>query len=259
MSEEINSQVGEQNVAPPSLGYFALTKTYTYSYLFVVPLIILYELGSRFVNQGAIYQIRVGADVWVKKFLDAVGLHSTLVTSVLLVLVGLAIMLYENRIKKVVIRPYYFIWMFLESSLYAAIIGPTVNLFLHKIVSLQIHDPSSPLDPRLSTLHQLVLSLGAGIYEEFVFRLILTTIIYKILFVIPVPVGKSIRFVSAAILSALVFSAVHYVGVMGDTFTIQSFTFRFVMGLVLNIIFLTRGFGMAAMTHALYDVFVTLV
>lgn len=149
--------------------------------------------------------------------------------------------------------------MFLESSLYAAIIGPTVNLFLHKIVSLQIHDPSSPLDPRLSTLHQLVLSLGAGIYEEFVFRLILTTIIYKILFVIPVPVGKSIRFVSAAILSALVFSAVHYVGVMGDTFTIQSFTFRFVMGLVLNIIFLTRGFGMAAMTHALYDVFVTLV
>lgn len=264
MQEEFSENQGQiqgnesNSSSAISLTYFALTRTKTYSYLFSLPLIILYELGARFVNKGAIYQIRVGADVWVKKFLDLVGLHSTLLTSVLLVLFGLAIMLYENRFKKVVIRPIYFVWMFIESAFYAAIIGPLVNLFLKTAVRLQIHDPSSPLEPRLSTLHQVVLSLGAGIYEEFVFRLILTTIIYKLLFAIPLPVGKTVRFVAAAIFSALVFSSVHYVGALGDTFTLQSFLFRFVMGLVLNIIFLTRGFGTAAMTHALYDVFISL-
>lgn len=62
---------------------------------------------------------------------------------------------------------------------------------------------------------------------------------------------------TAAFFGALIFSWVHYTGAYGDDFQLGSFTFRFVMGLVLNGIFLWRGFGIAAMTHALYDVVVT--
>ncbi|NBB73510.1 MAG: CPBP family intramembrane metalloprotease, partial [Bacteroidetes bacterium] len=55
-------------------------------------------------------------------------------------------------------------------------------------------------------------------------------------------------------LGAAIFSAVHYVGPFGDAFTLASFSFRFLFGLALNGLFLWRGFGVAAWTHALYDV-----
>ena len=51
----------------------------------------------------------------------------------------------------------------------------------------------------------------------------------------------------------------HYIGVLGDAFTLSSFTFRFLMGLALNLLFMVRGFGIAAMTHSLYDVYVTVL
>ncbi|RLB78811.1 MAG: CPBP family intramembrane metalloprotease, partial [Deltaproteobacteria bacterium] len=52
------------------------------------------------------------------------------------------------------------------------------------------------------------------------------------------------------------FSLVHYIGTYGDAFTLASFTFRFLFGLALNVLFIVRGFGIAAWTHALYDVMV---
>ena len=57
---------------------------------------------------------------------------------------------------------------------------------------------------------------------------------------------------------ALIFSAFHYIGPMGDTLEVGSFVFRTVAGLLLSGLFLVRGFGIAAWTHALYDVFLTL-
>jgi hypothetical protein len=64
--------------------------------------------------------------------------------------------------------------------------------------------------------------------------------------------------VLAAVVGAAVFSVVHYVGTFGDVFTPASFTFRFFFGLALNGLFLWRGFGVAAWTHALYDVMLVL-
>ncbi|HYE57311.1 MAG TPA: CPBP family intramembrane glutamate endopeptidase, partial [Rhodothermales bacterium] len=57
---------------------------------------------------------------------------------------------------------------------------------------------------------------------------------------------------------ALIFSAIHYVGPYGDPFTLPSFVFRALFGLALNAVYLLRGFGVAAWTHAIYDVLVTL-
>ena len=62
----------------------------------------------------------------------------------------------------------------------------------------------------------------------------------------------------ATVLGAVIFSAFHYIGPLGDTLELGSFTFRMVAGLLLSGLFLARGFGIAAWTHALYDVFLTL-
>jgi hypothetical protein len=102
-----------------------------------------------------------------------------------------------------------------------------------------------------------MVSLGAGIYEELLFRVVVVSALAKL-----AAVGFGWRpWVSgsfATVLGALIFSAFHYIGPLGDTLQLGSFVFRMVAGLLLSGLFLIRGFGIAAWTHALYDVFLAL-
>jgi len=65
--------------------------------------------------------------------------------------------------------------------------------------------------------------------------------------------------VAAVVLGALIFSAFHYIGPYGDDWQLQSFAFRFISGLMLSALYVVRGFGITAWTHALYDVFLTVM
>ena len=158
--------------------------------------------------------------------------------------------------QEIPIRPRYFLFMLGESSAYGIVIGMLVASFVSHLFSI-IWPPMLQIAGRLGTGQELMLSLGAGIYEELVFRLILVSLLVAVLRLF-IAQGR-LRYMTAAVIGALIFSAVHYIGSLGDVFTLQSFTFRFLMGLALNGIYLWRGFGIAAMTHALFDVFVTLM
>jgi len=59
--------------------------------------------------------------------------------------------------------------------------------------------------------------------------------------------------------SSLLFSAAHYVGPLGERFELYSFTFRTLAGMFFAVLFIVRGFGIAAGTHAVYDVLVGLI
>jgi len=103
----------------------------------------------------------------------------------------------------------------------------------------------------------IVMSLGAGFYEEIAFRVGLFglgAMLFKGMF------GNGIRrtvlTIAWAVMAAAVFSGWHYVGSLGDGFSVQSFVFRMVCGLVLTAIYFFRGFAPAVWTHALYDVWV---
>ena len=54
---------------------------------------------------------------------------------------------------------------------------------------------------------------------------------------------------------ALVFSAFHYIGPFGDQLEAGSFVFRALSGLAFSGLYVWRGFGITAWTHALYDIF----
>ena len=53
---------------------------------------------------------------------------------------------------------------------------------------------------------------------------------------------------------ALIFSAFHYVGAYGDRLEVSSFVFRAIAGVAFSALYILRGFGITAWTHALYDV-----
>jgi membrane protease YdiL (CAAX protease family) len=60
------------------------------------------------------------------------------------------------------------------------------------------------------------------------------------------------------IATSLLFSAAHYLGPHGETFDSFSFWFRCTAGAFFALLFVHRGFGIAAGTHALYDIMASL-
>jgi membrane protease YdiL (CAAX protease family) len=108
-----------------------------------------------------------------------------------------------------------------------------------------------------SMFARLIGFCGAGLYEEVLFRLLL----------LPLLIWACERLGAATIpatilglvASSLLFSAAHYVGPLGDAFDLYSFTFRALAGMFFAVLFIVRGFGIAAGTHAIYDVLVGLL
>ena len=100
----------------------------------------------------------------------------------------------------------------------------------------------------------VILSMGAGLYEEIAFRVGLFglgTLAIRAFFGGIVKLGFVIGW---AIVAACIFSAWHYVGPMGDPFSLKTFAFRATCGLFLTVVYAIRGFAPAVWTHTLYDV-----
>ena len=241
------------DVAPPPAGWRAYhqhTRTATYGFLMGLPLLVLYEGLILLVNRGQAMPVRISAEVWMKQLLALLGATGGHVLAVVVLLIGIGIFVYERR-KNVPIRPRYVGWMIGESAVYAVLLAFVVSQAVGMIFAAA---PAGAQMAESGFLTRLALSIGAGLYEELVFRVLLVGGLYLLL-------SHFLRertpaYIVAAVIGALLFSAVHYVGALGDPFTLPSFTFRFLFGLALNAVFLVRGFGVAAWTHALYDVMI---
>ena len=131
--------------------------------------------------------------------------------------------------------------MFLESMVYASILFFLMgNLYLMDVSTNDIYC-------------NMILSLGAGIYEELIFRVLLIYISYqsiKFLF----RLDKFSANFYAVILSAILFSLFHFIG--AESFNQEAFAVRFIAGIFLASLYVQRGFGITAITHSFYDIFV---
>ena len=94
--------------------------------------------------------------------------------------------------------------------------------------------------------------LGAGIWEEVLFRLILYNLLYRIMILFSF--SKIHSTLISIFITSIMFSTFHYIGSMADYFTINTFIIRFVGGVFLCLIYIKRGLGITSMTHYSYDV-----
>jgi hypothetical protein len=242
-------------VPDPMSRYLQLTRKHTYSLLFVLPLLVLYELGAAMISDST-HGLRNGADVVLRSALAMGGVHSTLAFTAVLAVVGIFLIIREQRRERVPLQGPVFAGMAVESVVYALLFGIVVGtLTAWMLGSVQLSGGTGALD-RLPIVDAIVVSLGAGFYEELLFRVVLVGGLLAVFHYSGA--GKKAGRIYAAVLAALIFSGFHYIGPYGDEFQVTSFTFRFVAGLALNALFIARGFGIAAWTHALYDVFLVI-
>lgn len=104
-----------------------------------------------------------------------------------------------------------------------------------------------------------IMSLGAGLYEEIAFRVVLFGLGLRCLRVLVRPGTRLKRYslaVGWALVCALIFSAWHHLGALGDELDAPVFVFRAVCALVFTVIYVARGFAPVVWTHVLYDLWV---
>lgn len=241
--------------------YWRTTRAPRYSLSFALPLLVAYEVLAFTLSHGEVTGVRNGADVLLKSLFVTLGGREGLVLFGALLLGGGAAIVWRDVRASGQIQPRYFGGMAAESVAYALVFGlvagTLTGLLLPGLFSIGGYwRLTASFPPQWSFPTQLMISLGAGIYEELLFRVLLVGGLAgaarRVLGWTRTAAG-----ISAAIVGALIFSGFHYIGPYGDPLELGSFTFRAVAGLLFSGLYLLRGFGITAWTHALYDVFLS--
>lgn len=227
-----------------------------YSLLVALPLFIIYQVLEALEPATHGGALRNGADVILETlFSRLAGPRGPLLLVVCLVAAGLWLVIRDYRKSGRELRFPVLVLMLGEAALLALCFGIIVSAITSQLVR-----PTAMLQRDVSQLAvstRLMLSLGAGLYEELLFRVLLVGSVAwagrRLLGFRPLVAG-----IWAALIGAVIFSAFHYVGPYGDQLTAYSFVFRTIAGLAFSALFLLRGFGITAWTHALYDAFLLL-
>ena len=212
------------------------------SLVFIAPLLVIYEVGVLLMG------VQNGADAFMRRLLDLFGFGQHLVLPMLTVCILLGWQFLSRqpwRISAGVVST-----MAVESLL----LGLCLRLvpYLQNCVLAAIDTPTANI--LYTKLENAIGFIGAGIYEELLFRLILLSLLAWGLR--QTGMKPRISTIAAVLISSLIFAAAHHVGPGGLPFQPFDFLFRTIAGVFFSIVFIYRGFGIAAGSHAAYDILV---
>jgi hypothetical protein len=241
--------------------YWRSARAPRYSLVFAFPLLVSYELLAFVLSHGEVTGVRNGADVLLRSLFVALGGRYGLALFGIVVIGGGAAIALRDLRRSGGIRARYLLWMLGESVAYALVFGMvagTLTVLVLPHLSTLAGVPTAGFAQRIQSLPtQLMISLGAGIYEELLFRVVLVSGLAWLGFRL-FGWTRTAANAFAIVVGALIFSAFHYVGPYGEPLRLDSFTFRAIAGLLFSGLYVLRGFGITAWTHALYDVFLAL-
>jgi len=226
-------------------GYYQSSRTLAFGLIAMLPLLLGYEYLTLAANRDHMSQVRNGGDVILRTLLSLVGVHSPFYLGIgLLLVIGAAIVL---RRKGTRLEPQYFFYAVIESVVYALLLTYVLTTITGHLM-LAVGNGRS--------FHaNLMLALGAGVYEEIIFRLFLFAGTAWVMTNTTRAHPVAIFMICAAFSSAL-FSAAHYMG--AERFSWYAAIYRFLAGILFCLIYQLRGLGIAGWTHALYDCFLIL-
>ncbi len=229
--------------------YLSITRSRAFGVLSVVTLLAVYEAGLIWMGS----ERRNAAGVMLSRVLDGIHpLAGVFFHLLLLALFLAAAVVAARRLDSLsVVAPLFL----LETMVWASILAPAVLFLRTPFLAL----PGG---------EDLLLDIGAGVYEEILFRFLLLGAVLRLAQVDPWslypvekerpdgPVAHLPLATFAVLLSAIAFALYHHVGPGGQPFSWGIFCFRSLAGLLLSFLFLLRGIGVAVYTHAIYDVLV---
>lgn len=206
---------------------------------FLLPLLIVCEVAGR------MGQPRVAAYQLTRTFIELFGPAGTLAPAAAVVIVLLATHVVSGRPWRLNLGRIGL--MYLEAPLLALPL-----LAIGQLTAIQAVVERGP------QVRDLAIALGAGVYEEFVFRLVLISLIVLLGVDVLGLARKPVAVIAVAV-SAVLFAAHHHPPIGSEPFSWMAFLFRAAAGVYLSAVFWFRGYPVAAGAHAAYNVIVGLL
>ncbi|QDU72897.1 CPBP family intramembrane glutamic endopeptidase [Mucisphaera calidilacus] len=246
--------------------YWEQTRWPLQSLLFLLPLLVIYELGAWWLAPAHGTRLPpIFAERLMSDFFHVLGVSGYYLPGILVTVVLLVWHVVRRDPWKTAPKTLGLMWVesvFLAIPLIilmATIFRQPINPPDAEQLAMLAASPNSDALASISSWPEgVVFSIGAGIYEELLFRLIAISLIHMVLsdlLALPEPASS----LSAVILSAVLFAVYHF-DVMNplDWTAHDWYRFGFYMfaGLYFSGVFVLRGFGIVAGTHAMYDIIV---
>ena len=238
--------------------YHYFSKSALYAVVGSLPLLLAYEVLILLGNTAQ-FEVRNAADVLLRTLLGTLGLSPNQAYLAMILALILSIPFVRNP--RVELEPRYFAYMLIEAFAYSLLLGFAINLLLQPLLTatlwpltlqgLQASQWPLALPAQSGWKQMLAQSLGAGLFEEFLFRvLLLNALLGLTRLMLAEWLGVLVSILGASFLFALA----HYIGPLGDPLRLDSFLFRWMAGLLFTVLYYSRGFAVTAYAHALYDI-----
>jgi hypothetical protein len=223
-------------------GYFTKSQLPLASLVFLLPFVILYEAGTRYFATDAHHHTeqRIFAFHLMQLFFRWFGATGRYLPAMAVCTILLACHIFRRDRWEIELSTTF--CMLVESIIWSLplIVLDALTSYYLPLVSGHGKWPT-----------MLVMSIGAGVYEELVFRLAVVAVL-SILLVDLLKLSKLWSTPLIVLGTAVLFSHYHYWGGM-EAFAWRTFVFRTVAGIYFSVLFFWRGFGVTAGSHAAYD------
>ena len=225
------------------MSYFLYTRNNTISLMFIFPFFLMYEILAYFLFDPSDYVIRNSADIIFRDIFEIITNNTLITYNGLLLILIFSFIFYNFKNKSPKFTLSYIFFMFIEGIFFGLLLVFILNGF-------SVFNYSQQNYFFIDYSFMFYSCLGAGIWEEILFRYLLLSSLINIFKKI---IDKYSSIILSIFISALLFSIFHYIGSLGDVFNIYTFIVRFVGGIYLGIIYLYRGLGISMISHIIYD------
>ncbi len=226
--------------------YLRYTRSPLYSFLFTLPLFIIYEIGLLLSTSEDLSYLRNGADALMRTMLSVFGITGLFwIGGIFLVGFLTIYFLQKYSWDEYEIKSRYFLSMVLESTIWSYLLF----IFMSNMHILLMVTSGHRV------IQNVTLAIGAGIYEEMLFRVVLI-FLFNYIFALVFKWNNYLKLGISIVFASVFFSLFHFIGEFSDYFSFNIFMIRFLAGIALGILYYFRGFGITAWTHSLYDLIV---
>jgi len=236
---------------PKAIGiYLKKTRSCFFGLLAIAPLLIVYESASEYLHRQApgivaVPEVRNSAEILIKRVLWFAHIRQNIFLWGVFAVLLLGAFWQAKKQSDLDFKLIYFPYQVFESLVYALVFGFAISK-LTIYLKLQANEQTQN-----SLSMKMTLGLGAGIYEELLFRFVLVSVLAlvfsKVLKTKPIYHNSL-----AVVLAAVIFSLYHYWN-NTEVLTTDSFLFRFYAGCILGALYVVRGIGVSVYTHSFYD------
>lgn len=257
---ETRDPTSQADPSAPS-GYFAQAQKPLHILVFLLPLLVAYELGAmRYLSGEDGQRTTIAAWGMLARFFEMFGAFGLHLPAALLVTVLLVWHLLARE--RWTVRPLVLAGMTMEACLWTVPLT-ILLILLQSLIGADAGVPVQAQTPTPESLHalpwqaKLTISAGAGLYEELLFRMIAIAAIHAVLVDI-MRLSGWVGGVIAVTVSAGAFAIYHAQSGGGGT-SLAWLVPYFVAGLYFGGLYLARGFGLVVAVHFLYDTVALLV